>query len=102
MTSIYPFLIITKILWKRKLSYFFCLINEIYLKIYGGTVRSFPTSLLYLLYLHEQDKINKLYTFRLQELKKSYLWKWILEWHKLMVDIQTIQAKLDSQDGNSC
>ena len=39
--------------------------------------------------------------FRLRGLRKSYLWKRISELHKLMVDIQTIHAKLDSQDGNS-
>jgi len=33
--------------------------------------------------------------------RKSYLWKRISELHKLMVDIQTAQAKLGSQDGNS-
>lgn len=33
--------------------------------------------------------------------RKSYLWKRISELHKLMVDIQTTQAKLGSQDGNS-
>jgi len=43
----------------------------------------------------------KLNLFRLRGLRKSYLWKRISELHKLMVDIQTIHAKLDSQDGNS-
>ena len=42
-----------------------------------------------------------LYAFRLRGPRKSYLWKRISELHKLMVDIQTIHAKLNSQDGNS-
>jgi len=33
--------------------------------------------------------------------RKSYQWKRISEVHKLMLDIQTIHAKLNSQDGNS-
>lgn len=41
------------------------------------------------------------YKFRLRGPRKSYLWKRISEVHKLMLDIQTIQDKLDSQDGNS-
>ena len=41
------------------------------------------------------------YAFRLRGPRKSYLWKRISELHKLMVDIQTAQAKLGSQDGNS-
>jgi hypothetical protein len=45
--------------------------------------------------------IDKIYAFRLRGLRKSYLWKRISELHKLMVDIQTAQAKLGSQDGNS-
>jgi len=40
-------------------------------------------------------------TFRLRGSRKSYLWKRISELHKLMIDIQTVHAKLDSQDGNS-
>jgi len=51
----------------------------------------------YYLYLY----LNLLNLFRLRGLRKSYLWKRISELHKLMVDIQTIHAKLDSQDGNS-
>ena len=39
--------------------------------------------------------------FRLRGSRKSYLCKWISELHKLIVDIQTVHAKLDSQDGNS-
>ena len=39
--------------------------------------------------------------FRLRGSRKSYLWKRISELHKLMIDIQTVHAKLDSQDGNS-
>lgn len=41
------------------------------------------------------------YTFKLWGPRKSYLWKRISEVHKLMLDIQTVQDKLDSQDGNS-
>lgn len=32
---------------------------------------------------------------------KSYLWNWDSEWHKLILDIQTIHDKVDSQDENS-
>jgi hypothetical protein len=39
--------------------------------------------------------------FRLRGPRKSYQWKRISEVHKLMLDIQTIHAKLNSQDGNS-
>ena len=39
--------------------------------------------------------------FKLWGPQKSYLWKSISEVHKLMLDIQTIKDKLDSQDGNS-
>ena len=39
--------------------------------------------------------------FRLRGRRKSYQWKRISEWHKLMLDIQTAHAKLGSQDGNS-
>jgi hypothetical protein len=41
------------------------------------------------------------YAFRLWGSRKSYLWKRISEVHKLMVDIQTIHAKLNSRVGNS-
>ena len=47
------------------------------------------------------NSLNKFNSFRLRGLRKSYLWKRISELHKLMVDIQTVHAKLDSQDGNS-
>ena len=46
-------------------------------------------------------KLKNLNTFRLRGSRKSYLWKRISELHKLMIDIQTIHAKLNSQDGNS-
>jgi hypothetical protein len=46
-------------------------------------------------------KLKILNTFRLRGSRKSYLWKRISELHKLMIDIQTVHAKLDSQDGNS-
>ena len=45
--------------------------------------------------------LKNLNTFRLRGSRKSYLWKRISELHKLMIDIQTVHAKLDSQDGNS-
>jgi len=32
---------------------------------------------------------------------KSYLCNWVSELHKLMIDIQTIRSKVDSQNGNS-
>jgi 5-methylcytosine-specific restriction endonuclease McrBC regulatory subunit McrC len=44
---------------------------------------------------------SNIQAFRLRGPRKSYLWKRISELHKLMVDIQTTQAKLGSQDGNS-
>jgi len=45
--------------------------------------------------------LKNLNTFRLRGSRKSYLWKRISELHKSMIDIQTVHAKLDSQDGNS-
>ena len=45
--------------------------------------------------------LKNLNTFRLRGSRKSYLWKRISELHKLMIDIQTVHAKLNSQDGNS-
>ena len=49
----------------------------------------------------QQKIIYNYYAFRLRGPRKSYLWKRISEVHKLMLDIQTVQDKLDSQDGNS-
>jgi hypothetical protein len=49
----------------------------------------------------QQVFFNKKNKFRLRGSKKSYLWKRISELHKSMLDIQTVHAKLDSQDGNS-
>ena len=45
--------------------------------------------------------VKILYLFRLRGSSKSFQWNRISEVHKSIMDIQTIHAKLDSQNGNS-
>ena len=45
--------------------------------------------------------VGRLKYVQVEGMWKSYLWNWDSEWHKLILDIQTIHDKVGSQDENS-